>query len=341
MNTNRRRFRCRASIPVGPRKLWAPRKGMLTQCTCVLLDAAPAVSDLVRTLDGFDVLHETQAAEGAQGWAFSGPSVIVAYRREVNGLVQVDIVDQPWPDSMGSISDSEGMLFGAWAIGHFGPCTFPGALERAVLHSYTWPEAHDVASRHRAFLRCRSSYVFGSNHDAPVRPENYDAIDELRFVSELQLALMALPGALAGFNPNGELLLPGERLERCLDRDAGGRGLAVDAWVNVRMFRPTDLGGDWLVYDSVGMGQLDVIDHEAVLPFHHASTEYVPGLIYSMAAYDAEKGGVLGPGDTATDSGGCNWHADVDGEALMIPQRTVLRWSPDDVFVPELLRTKV
>jgi hypothetical protein len=116
--------------------------------------------------------------------------------------------------------------------------------------------------------------------------------------------------------------------------------LAVDAWANVRMFRPSDLEGEWLLFDTVGMGQLGVADHEAALPVEHESVEHVPGLLYTMAAYDAEKGGVLGPSDTATDTGGCEWSASADGDALVAPPRPVLRWAPDDVDVPAVLAAR-
>lgn len=147
-------------------------------------------------------------------------------------------------------------------------------------------------------------------------------------------------GCLAAFNPNGELVLSGEQLDAALARDAAGRGLAVDAWANVRMFRHADDTGAWTLFDTVGMEQLDVGDHEAVLPTEHASFDHVPGLLYTMAAYDAERRGVLSGGDTGTDSGGVAWTATQRDEAIVTPPREALRWMPDGIVAPAALSAR-
>jgi hypothetical protein len=146
---------------------------------------------------------------------------------------------------------------------------------------------------------------------------------------------------LALFNPNGELLLPAEVLRARLERDARGEALAVDAWANVRMYRLPRDGADWMVYDTVGMGQLDVCDHQALLPFGHESSRHVPGLLHSIAEYDADKRGVIGLDDTATDDGGCRWRAYDVGQGLVPPPRRVVWWAPTNVRVPDDLRRSV
>ncbi len=331
-----RRFERRATVTSGPRAVRPPRGWTFPQGVCVLLDAPTAIARIAPHLAGFDVSKETPGAPGPFGWALGGPSLILPYRPEVNGFVQVDVVSQPWPDAMGAPNDDTAPLFAAWAMGHFGPSTFPGALERAIQRVRA-PMILEAATRHRAFLRVRLSYVFGASPDAPVHPSDRDPIDELRFVTQVQHALLDAPGATCGFNPNGELLLLKERLATVLDRDFAGEGLGVDAWANVRLFRPRDLGGDWLLFDTVGMEQVGVTDHEAALPFEHPSADHVPGLLYSMAAYDAGLGGVLGPADTATDAGGIMWRAHASGDAIVPPPRTALRWAPQGVDVPAAL----
>lgn len=241
---------------------------------------------------------------------------------------------------MGEPQGSGAVLFGAWGMGHFGPCTFPGALERAVQHAYRFRDAIRLVPRHRAFVRIRSSYVFGASDDAPIAPEDYDALDELRFVTSIQRVLAGLAGCLAVFNPNGELVLSAEQLDATLARDAAGSGLAVDAWANVRLFGHEDDTGAWTLFDTVGMEQLDVADHEAVLPTEHASFEHVPGLLYTMAAYDAERRGVLSRGDTATDTGGVAWTATGRDEAIVTPPRQALRWMPRGIVAPDALRAR-
>jgi hypothetical protein len=332
-----RRFERRKEVPRGSFAEHAPRKGFYTQGVCVLFDAVPTIPALTERLGAFELLKEAPGAEGEHGWAMGGPSLILGYRREVNGLVQVDVVDRPWPDGMGSPKDDTATLFGAWSMGHFGPSTFPGALARACEQSHAWSEGRGTAERHRAFVRVRSSYVFGVPDSARVLPAQYDAIDELRFVSQVQLALAGAPGALCAFNPNGELLLEPSRLEATLLRDLEGKGLAVDAWANVRLYNHREDMRKWHLFDTVGMSQIDVADHEATLSGDHPSFDHVPGLLYSMAAYDAEQGGVLGPNDTASDLGGHLWRAYARGEGVVTPPRTTLRWSLDGVRVPDAL----
>jgi len=228
---------------------------------------------------------------------------------------------------MGSKDEDE--LFAAWTYGHFGPTTFPGALERAKQHAFTYREGAMRAELHRGFARVRLSYVFGLGGDALVKPDGTDPVDELRFVSAVQLAVAGLPGALVLFNPSGELLLAPERLETSLREDP--ERIPVDAWTNVRKFALDD---EWLMFDTPGMGQLDVVDHELVIPRAHPSCEEVPGLALSLCAYDAGARGVLGPGDTASDLAGGGWTAHAELDAVVSPPRPVLRWAPDDVDPP-------
>jgi hypothetical protein len=299
---------------------------MITQCVCVLLDRAPTTEEIAARLSGYRGLGEARAAEGEDGWAIGGPSLTVDYRSDVNGKARIDILDRSWPDEMGS-PDREPLIFAAWSMGHFGPTTYPGSLRRALLHNQAFPESDTLVPRHRAVVRVRTSYFFGVDRDAPVMPTHYDAVDELRFVSELQLRLMSLPGALVLFNPNAELLLPAERMKGALSREGT---VPVDAWASARWVRPEDPAG-WLLGDLVGMGQLDVVDQQIVLPIDHPSVPNVAPLLYTMAAYDAQNGGVLGPGDTASDAEGRGFSADWVGEASVGPPRRVLSWAPDDV----------
>ena len=324
----------RGEVPIGPKASRGVRKGLFSQGVALLFEQAPTLQQLRAALGGFDVLREL---EPASEWVFGGQSLILDYRQALNGLVQVDVVDRPWPDAMGNTAD-EVTLFGAWSTGHFGPTTFPFALERARQHAWTWKEGAALAARHRAFVRVRLSYVFGAGKDALVQPPGTDPVDELRFVSAVQLALASVPGFLALFNPSGERLAPPEQLEAALARDLAGKGLPVDVWTNVRMFRPAELNGDWLLFDTPGMGQLDVVDHEFVVPKDHPSAQLVPGLALSICDYDANQRGVIGAGDTAADDGGAQWRAYAAGDGRVDPPRPVLRWSLQGVEVPDALK---
>lgn len=313
---------------------------MYTQCVVVLVDDVPRVADLANALADADVLGERPGRTGEELW-FGGPGLVVDYRGEVNGLVRVDIVDRPWPDSMGSPEGAEALLFGAWVMGNFGPCTFPGALEMALKQSRGWPDANRHVGRHRGFVRVQSSYVLGLPDDTPVTPRDYDAVDELRFVTDVQAALGNLPGAIAAFNPNAELVLPFETLERRINDHLQQDTLPVDTWANVRLFKVQDGGREWALFDTVGLQQLDLPEQECVLPLEHPSFDYAPGMLYTMAQYDASKGGVLGPNDTGTDLGGVNWRAVEFGEANVSPPRPVVRWGLDELGVPAAFRRQL
>ena len=299
---------------------------MITQCVCVLLDRAPSISEIAKVLSGYELLGEAPPAEGEHGWAFGGSSLTLTYRSEVNGRACIDVIDSSWPDEMGS-PDREPTIFAAWSMGHFGPTTYPGALARAVTHHLGPAELSAVVPRHRAVLRVRTSYVFGAGKDAPILPAHYDAIHELRFASEIQLRLASVPGVLVLFDPNAELLLAPERLASGLAREGA---LPVDVWAGVRRLRPHDPAG-WLLGDTLGMGQLDVVDQQIVMPFDHPSADNLGPLLCSIAAYDADLGGVVGPSDTASDAEGRGFTADWAGEALVGPPRPVLAWTPDDL----------
>jgi hypothetical protein len=82
-------------------------RGFFTQSVCVLLakptslDAiTPLLSEfrIAKLIDEFKEIH------------FGGPSLIVAFRPEVNGYISVDVRDGTWPDHMGD-PKAEPMLF--------------------------------------------------------------------------------------------------------------------------------------------------------------------------------------------------------------------------------------
>jgi hypothetical protein len=303
---------------------------MFTQCVTVLFERAPTLADL-KSVIAVETT-EAPAAEAEQGWVLTGPSLTLDHRKDVNGKLQIDVIDVPFPDAMGS-PDREPTLFAAWSMGHFGPTTYPGALERASLHEVD-RELVALTEKHTAFVRIRVSYVLGASSEAPVLPDHYDPIHELAAVSELAVQIGGVDGALVIFNPNAERLLTAQRLRTALDR---APILPVDVWTSARRVRPQQLP-DWLIFDTVGMGQLDVADHQLVLPIDHGTAEHAPALLCSMAAYDAAHGGVLSPGDTASDTDGRGVTAEWASEATLGPPRAVLAWVPDDLEeIPEEL----
>src|SRR5712671_144834 len=135
-----------------------PTKGFFTQCVAVLLREPVTLDTIEPLLNGFKIVKRNEVFEH---WEFSGPAFTLEYRPKANGYVSLDIVDRPWPDKMGDVKE-EPNLFGAWAMGHFGPFAFPGSLERAGQHAHTWEPGRQIAAEHQAFIRIRVSYVFGT-----------------------------------------------------------------------------------------------------------------------------------------------------------------------------------
>ena len=298
-------------------------KGMFTQGVCVLLERPVSLDEVEPALSGYDVRGRR---DGSGEWAFGGPSLIVAYQPETNGLVCVDIVDRPWPDHMGD-AKTESITFGAWAMGHFGPFAYPRGLERSAQQCWGWEPGRSIAERHNAFLRIRSSYVFGALDDTPVMPSDYDPLPELEFVTRLASSLLDVPGALCYFNPNGEMLLDQDSLRETLNY-AWSNGLPpLDAWSNVRMFNVNE---EWSLMDTVGNGQLDIPDTEAC--FHSESFDFneVANFLRNVSLYVLRHGEVFSDGDTMDGPGGVHWEGRLFEAGISDPPRRVLRWLPND-----------
>lgn len=300
-----------------------PHKGFYTQGEVILLRSTATLDAVEKALVGLPVLKRIQ---GVTSWAFGGPSLILAYRREVNGLVSVDIVDRPWPDHMGSPNEQP-EIFGAWAMGHFGPFAYPGGLERAIQQSWSWPEAKAAVGQHRAFIRVRSSYVFGSEADTRVMPDDYSAAPELLFVTKVASKLLAMPEALCYFNPNGERLFPLALVTGLLQRTESEAVLPLELWSNIRLF---NLGGQWSLMDTVGMSQLDVPDHEACFQTDAYSLQEVDNFLYNAASYVLQNGPVIGDGDTMDGPGHLRWQGATFENGISDPPREVIRWFPMD-----------
>lgn len=185
-----------------------PHKGIFSQGLVVLLSDSAALDEVENLLTEFGPPTRKPTFED---WEFSGPAIVLPYRPDVNGYVSVDLVERPWPDDMGNPKEKP-ILFGAWSMGHFGPCTFPGNLSRAVQQSWSWPAAKELVPRHKAFVRVRSSYIFGAGPQAKCLPADYAPLPELQFLTAIIKALLENPNALAYFNPGGEVLMGASEL---------------------------------------------------------------------------------------------------------------------------------
>lgn len=296
-------------------------KGIISQTFVILFHEYVEIESLRSLLTEFNIVKQTP---GGSNWALGGPSLIVEYMRAVNGLVAVDIVNQPWPDHMGD-PKKDFDIFGAWAMGWFGPFTFPGGLERAVQQSWQWPEAKARVPQHTGFARLRMSYSFGLPKDAKCLPENYDPLAELDFLGALTSTLLQHPAAGCYFNPNGELVLPKARLDEQILFAREHNLPAMPAWSNVRLF---NYNADWLLMDTIGNWQVDMPDHEMAIPRANFKGGAHDAWLRDVSLYVLRNPGAIKDGHTMDQPGGQIWQEKTFKQGLCPPPRQLMRWLP-------------
>jgi hypothetical protein len=314
-------------------------QGLFVQSAAVLFETMPSLEQVQAALSEFEGARTFEGREGA-GWLGGFPGVLVDFRPEVNGKVAVDLIDRPWPDHMGD-PQSDPDLFNAWSMGSFGPFVFPGNLSRAAEQSVVWADgAMHAVGHHTGFLRLRVSYVFGldpEDEDATVLPDDHDPIAELDFLIRLSMALLQLPGALAYFNPNGEVIMPGEEMADSLLHAAGVKLPPLDLYGHVRLVRLHDEDG-WLLMDTVGLEQLGIDDHEIAFPPGAIEADAGAAFLRNLSMYLLHNGPVMEEGHTVEGPGG-KWIAFDPGESIFAPPRPVLRWFPTFTDPPPVALT--
>jgi len=302
-------------------------KGIFVQSACILLRDAVAIEEIERALFAFEIIRRT---DRGPTWVMGGPGLLVKYRPQVNGLVLIDIIDRPWPDSMGH-PETDPQLFGGWAMGQFGPFVFPASLERASQQSWVWQAGKEVGPQHRAFLRIRCSYALGAEQDAPVIAADAEPVDELEHLTGIAQALLSLPAAICLFNPNGEVLRNLAGVEESIRFADQHEVLPLDLWSNIRLF---NVNQDWLMMDTVGNAQLDLPDVEAIFTRKYEPGE-IDGFLRDSTFYLYNNGrDVIKNGDTMDGPGGVNWRAQHHEHGVSDPPRSVLTWVPVDGATP-------
>jgi hypothetical protein len=304
-------------------------KGMFTQGAAVLFTTPPSLDSLASCFQHHQVLAKRPASSE---WAMGGPTLLLPLRREVNGLWAVDVVEQLWPDTMGDPQQSP-MVFGAWSMGHFGPFAYPGNLERASAQSWISPEVAAVVARHRAFVRIRSSYIFGAGQDAKVVPPDYDPVDELMQLTGIVRELLTHPDALCYFNPNGEVLADRNTFDETAAFNGEHQQPHVDLWTNVRMW---NAGDGFQLMDTVGLSQLDLDDHEAVFRTEVVSPDEVARFLRNLSMYSVTRRPRFADAHTIDGPGGL-WRVRQVKDGAVSPPRPVLRWARDGERLPTAL----
>jgi hypothetical protein len=300
-------------------------RGYFTQGVSLLTNGQTTIDNVKSALhqQGFDIVKESPAGES---WAFGGPTLVVAFLPEVDGYAAVDVVNQPWPDSMGD-PNSDSTTFGAWAMGYFGPLAFPGSLARARQHAWSWQAGRTVPEDHRGFIRIRISYVFGGKEGAPIFPEEYDPVAEMQFLSRAVMALLKAPGVICYFNPNGEVLRDYSSFRELWDACTQQQKMPLPLWMNIRFFNLNETLG---FMDTVGNGQLELSDVEAVFP----TERYAPGdidyYLRNVTHYLLELDREMETGEEIDGPGESNlsWTMEVLDQEVIEPPRRVLRLYP-------------
>jgi hypothetical protein len=303
-------------------------RGIFSQTVCLLADDRCQLEDLAAALTAarYEV-RSPRATPDPDSWAFGGLSVLVPYRPEVNGYIAIDLVERPWPDAMGNPAE-QSQVFGAWAMGNFGPFAYPGGLQRAVQQAWGWAEAGDVVAAHTRFARVRLSYVFGAGRDAKILPPDWSPLPELAFVNDLVRTLLSAHGVLCYFNPNGEVLATAETFGRTLEDCRRGHHLPLDLWSNVRFVRLSEELG---LMDTVGNGQLEIPDLEAAFPIAEYDPNDVAYYLRNLSLYVLESGATVADGDRidGPNEGDLGWIArgPLD-QGTLDPPRALLRVYP-------------
>ncbi len=301
-----------------------PAIGLFPQALAILFQRRVVIQELREFLREFTIVR---ADPPAQGWATSGPALIVDFLPEAKGLVSVDVVNQQWPDSMGG-KDEPG-LFAAWSMGGFGPWTFPGNLERAAQQArWRWAEAPEVVQQHQAFVRVRLSYtMFTRPYDQQAKcfPENRNSLQELEFITALASRLLQHPAALCYFNPGGEVVMPKAMLDEYAAFSREHQRPPVDVWSNIRLF---GLNPEWLLMDTVGNWQLDRPDHEAAFPKDRFSPYAINPWLRDLSLYLLNPAKPVQDGDSIDGPGGVRWQVLQSENSMSSPPRQVWRWLP-------------
>lgn len=280
----------------------------------VLFETAPSLEEVGRVLGP---LGEVQAVAPAAGWLAGFPGFMLRTNPDDDGKLVVDVVDKPWPDTMGD-TQHDPDLFSCWCLGGFGPLVYPGNLERAGQHAYGVPAASTMISRHRAFVRMRKTL---SSPDA--KP-----LADLAQLVTVARAVLELPGALAYFQPNGEVLLDRAALAASLEHAARTAVPPLELHVNVRLWRVEGTNG-WILMDTVGLEQVLVPDLEVLCDSGRHDENTVARFLRTVSLYQLQRGDVLADGDTLDGPGG-KWQVGRVDESQVAPPRPVVRLTPTE-----------
>jgi hypothetical protein len=307
-------------------------KGLFTQGMCILMRKPVSIDQVQARLSAFELVGRHESPEDEE----SPETLVLNYRAEAGGHLLVTPSSIGWPDDMGDPDESP-ERFIAWSLGQYGPLAFPGCLQRAGEQSWGWEEGAEAIKEHTAHVRLLISYVLGGDEaecdddDIPLVPDDYDAINEMTFLMRAVSAVLEMPEAICYFNPGGEVLRDEGTLRRGLNYAWSHELPPLDVWTNVRLFKATE---SWSLMDTVGNGQFDLPDLEAVYDSSRYEPADVEKFLRSASLYMLNSEMDVDEGDTADGPSNTVWKAIECDEALSDPPRPTIRWIPEDGLQP-------
>ncbi|MBZ0120295.1 MAG: DUF4261 domain-containing protein [Sandaracinaceae bacterium] len=302
-------------------------RGYFTQSAMVLFEKAPSIDDVARAIAELEPRQREMDAKSTQ-WMSSATDLLVGFRPEAHGELAIDVVDAPWPDEMGD-PESDADLFGAWTMGSFGPLVFPGNLERAAQQAVAFEGAEALTQKHGGFVRLRTTYVIGAGEDAKVVPDNWDPMEELMAILGASRALLELPGALAYFDPNAEVILPREALDSAIAHSMALKLPPIDLFSHVRLFQ---IDEQWSLMDTVGLERFFLPDIEIAID-QRIDPNQAAEFLRNVSLFLLAKGPVVKAGHTMDGPGG-RYVASEREESLVEPPRKVVRLVPEGATLP-------
>ncbi len=301
-------------------------KGLFTQGMCVLLREPIAITKLEAKLKQFELVGRHESIEDDD----APETLVFSYQPQSGGHLLVTPSNSCWPDDMGD-PDETPERFVAWSLGQFGPLAFPGCLQRATEQSWGW-DGSEATESHTAHVRLLISYVLGvdepdddHDEDIPLVPEDYDPLDELKFLMRAVSAVLEMPEAICYFNPGGEVLRDSSTLRQGLNYAWSHDLPPLDMWTNMRLFRAAD---QWSLMDTVGNGQFDQPDMEAIYEADRFEPKEIEKFLRFRTLRALTGEDEIEEGDSVDGPGDIQWSAMECDEALSDPPRPTIRWYP-------------
>lgn len=297
-------------------------QAFFSQGVAVLCSQAPDLASLRYLMErhGYTITKDEEVGEWPE---MQGSGITLATDFDNGSTCLVDICEFPWPDDMGNTGDPT-LLTNAHALGGFGPFVFAGAFERA-LQAPGYQSITASARDHRAFVRFRiSGLLFANSENPEAHPKIASPADEHLFLLRAAASLVEMPGTLAYFNPNSELLLSLDGLVAALAGAAEHKLFPIEA---VCRFRGCLVDENWSFVDSIGMAQLGRRDHEFAWPGKEPDRKEQMDFLFRLLCYEIGSEAIMADGHTTDGPHEKLWCAEERESSCMMPPRKVLHWT--------------